>query len=271
MITKLDGIIISKYPYRERDLIVRLLLRNGKKASVIFYGGKGGGSKKKSSILELGFLVEVELQKSREDSEIFTAKEWVLKWHHDNIRNNYQAYCLLCFFSEISERLALEAQFKNYESEISSSDKEAGPFRVLSNALVYLEKSLSAREQNALFLPYGQILIFITKLAVEMGVFPASDTCTLCGGDLEAIGPKILSAEHGGYQCGRCTDIGQDSGDEAIYQAMMRIARTPYQAILPLPLGAVDLSMAKKVLHYVCYQFNIIPETLKTMRAVLAN
>ncbi len=263
MITKIDGVIISKHPYRERDLLVRLLLRNGKKITVMFYGGKGGGVRKKSSVLEIGFLIEIELQKNRAETELFTAKEWVLKWHHDLIRQNYLAFCLLCFFSELIQHLATEAEFKNYESEIHH-DGDGGLFRVLSNALVYLEKSLL--DMTGKFLLYDQVFIFLTKLAVELGIFPESDVCVLCGHSIKDGGLKVLSMEHGGYQCFRCTDLGFSNDDTAIYLKMLFISHKQYRDILlDYP---VDSSEAKKVLHYVCYQFNITPETLKTLQSI---
>ncbi len=44
---KIEGILIKKIPYKERDIIGTLLLRSGMQVSAIFYGGAGGGKNKK--------------------------------------------------------------------------------------------------------------------------------------------------------------------------------------------------------------------------------
>ena len=98
MQTKVEGLVLSKIPYDERHLIVNLLLRTGRKISVVFYGGRGGGKKQKSSIIELGFMLSVELSQAKTNTEVYHAKEWNMIWHHDLIRNNHNAFYLMCFF-----------------------------------------------------------------------------------------------------------------------------------------------------------------------------
>ena len=79
---KVEGIVIQKTPFKERDIICHLLLRTGKTLAVYFYGGRGGGKKAKGSIIETGFMLSVELQRQRKtlDSPMHIAKEYSLIW-----------------------------------------------------------------------------------------------------------------------------------------------------------------------------------------------
>ena len=98
MQNKIEGLVLSKVPYDERHIIANLLLRSGRKVAVVFYGGRGGGKKQKSSIIELGFMLSVELAHAKTNSDIYHAKEWNLVWNHDLIRLDHTAFYLMCFF-----------------------------------------------------------------------------------------------------------------------------------------------------------------------------
>ena len=65
METKLLGLLISKHSFSGRNFIGKVLLKEGQIITVSFYGGAAGGSKKKSSILEVGFVLAIELQKNK--------------------------------------------------------------------------------------------------------------------------------------------------------------------------------------------------------------
>lgn len=73
--TKIEGILLSKLPYKDRHLICHMLLRSGKKVGVIFYGGAGGGKKMKSTNLELGHMIKVELKHSNKNKELYSLAE----------------------------------------------------------------------------------------------------------------------------------------------------------------------------------------------------
>ena len=74
----LEGIIIYKSPFKERDLIIKLLKRDGTVSTVMFYGGQGGGKNKKPSLLDLGAMIEVTIKEQSKhiQSDILIAKEW---------------------------------------------------------------------------------------------------------------------------------------------------------------------------------------------------
>ncbi len=161
---KIEGLILNKVPFKERDLICTLLLRSGKKLSVLFPGGMGGGKKKKSHNLEVGNLFSVELMGTfNREKKIYKAKEWQLKWFHERMRNSYMAVCLLAFFVDFCKQSSVEASLE-VESDLAGEGEFVGFFKVLSNALVLLE---SIQERL-----WEQAFIFLAKLSLELGVFP---------------------------------------------------------------------------------------------------
>ena len=191
--TKIEGIILSKLPYKERHLICNLLLRSGKKISVIFYGGRGGGKKHKSTVLELGRMLRVELKQSSKQRDLYSAKEWTLLWSHERIRSNHNAFYLMCFYLELLSKISqveiMDGHSKSFES------CQEGNFRVLSNALVFLEDSL----KDNLFQKEAALSIFMGKLLLEHGIFPHLSTCCLSDEALTDHSDVALLPEEGGF------------------------------------------------------------------------
>ncbi len=263
MQNKIDGIIISKVPYDDRHLICHLLLRSGKKVSVVFYGGRGGGEKQKSSILELGYLIEVELRESRSTKDLYQAKEWKVNWHHEEIRKDFKAFSLLCFYLEVLNKLA---PVDNLHDEHWSHNLEmVGLFRVLSNALTYQEKSLKEKK----FFPLSQVIIFLTKLLLEQGLFPERENCCLCGEELVKFNDMHLFPEEGGFACHPCMNQkfkhGLQSGRE-LWEIMGHVSKTKYQSI-----EAVNLefkSLPHMLFNYLCFQYQINTDDFKSRSSV---
>jgi len=137
MQTKIEGLVLSKIPYDDRHIIANILLRTGRKISVVFYGGRGGGTKQKSSVIELGFMLAVELRPSKTHSDVYHAKEWNLIWHHDQIRLTHNAFYVMCFYLEIINRIAA---IENLHDVHEENTEMVGLFATLSNALVVIEK-----------------------------------------------------------------------------------------------------------------------------------
>lgn len=192
-----EGIIIQKTPYKERDIICHVLLRSGKTIPVYFYGGRGGGKKSKGSIIEIGFMLKLQLQEQRKKLEtgIFIAKEYSLLWASDKIRNNYQALCLLSFFLEFTSKIAL----KDDPVEGHGDDSE-GLFRVVSNAIFYLDHSLV----NEKFDLSTQLFIFFAKLIIELGITPNIENCRYCEKKLTESEFCLFSPVEGGFSCHDC-------------------------------------------------------------------
>lgn len=248
MLSKIEGIVISKVPYDERHIISSILLRSGRKVSVIFYGGRGGGSKQKSSIIELGFMLAIELKPGNKSSDVYTAKEWSIIWHHDKIRNNHQAFYSMCFFLEVMNKISpIENLFEFHEE----NKEMVGLFATLSNSIVLLEKSLESNE----FYPHSHSVIFFIKLFLHTGIYPEREHCTLCGQALVNFNDMYLLSEEGGFACPVCMNqrksFGLQSGRE-LWELMGHIAHKKYNELHDIKL--TYKSLPKMLFHYFCFQ-----------------
>lgn len=253
---KIEGILLSKIPYRERDLIGKLLLRSGKRVSVIFYGGRGGGSKMKPSLLELGHMLSVELKRSNENQELYSAKEWSVLWAAEHIRFEHQAFYLLCLMLEMAVKISLE---DNLHDEHQQFDLESeGIFRVLSNGIFYLEEAVKNKDFKL-----GQHLpLFLGKNMLEQGIFPSLENCISCEAPLDLSGHHFLSPEQGGFQCGSCfllahqlpQDIGLSENEKRIYPFMARLVHLAYRDYRQLP--ELDALQIRELFKFFCYQFH---------------
>lgn len=268
METKVEGILIYKIPYRERDLLTRLLLRNGKKISVVFYGGRSGGKKNRSSFLELGHFLGIELRKKTKghDQDLFEAKECSLKWSYSRIRFNIKAYYLMVFFCELADKLALKVDLNNYQ-DIES----IGPFRILSSALYYLEDALKDEDFDILKI-YGA---YLGRFLYELGVAPLMTNCLNCEesfGESPSIGNFSFE---GGFSCLSCQDAVNEkycnnalqenvSASQKIYFFLSLVKKLPFANYSQLP--SLDFAVMKELFKYLCYQFNISEKEFKSSR-----
>lgn len=245
MDTKVEGIIISKTPYRDRDCIASLLLRSGEKITVLFYGGMGGGKKNKSSLIELGFLLNVELKGNVKEQDMQVAQEWNLKWFYKNIRLNHKLYYQLTFFCELI-------------SKISSNDDSI--FTILSNAIFRLEMQSEKGDHT---------LIFLSKLIIVLGVFPEFNTCSLCGLGLDNLEFELRS-DHGGFCCQNCVEakISNFTSHKAIRELLLQVAQTKYQDIsLNIRDGGGAILLI--LLNYLCFHFGLRQMDFKSLSLVL--
>lgn len=262
MQTKIEGLVLSKIPYDERHIIAHLLLRSGRKVSVVFYGGRGGGAKQKSSVIELGFMLSIELQKTSSAKDIYHAKEWSLVWHHDLLRQNFTAFYLVCFFLEVINKISPS---ENLHEVHDDNVEMVGLFATLSNALVAIEKSLALNG----FYPHSHAVIFLTKILLHLGVFPERENCTICGINLEGLNDMYLIAEEGGFACPTCMNqrksYSVQSGRE-LWELMGHVAHTKYSEINEIKLEFK--SLPKMLFHYFCFQFHFEIKDFKTASLV---
>ncbi len=253
---KIEGLLISKTPFKERDLIGRILLRNGKYVSILFHGGRGGGTKKKASVLELGFMFAIDLQYSRGGSEIYRAREWSPIWVHHDIRNHTKAFYLLCFFCEVMS-------FASFEENLHDSDDDGnleGLFRVCSNALFLCEKELKEKR----FDMHKNLMLFLSKLLLEQGVFPRIESCRICGNYLHQFDTLSLVSEKGGFACENCQKGG--SLGKELWRFLGISSQTKYQDFqFEAPERIPMESMTTALLQYFNFQFQLSNNSFKSL------
>jgi len=252
VITKVEGIILSKTPFKDRHLICRLLLRNGEKISAIFYGGQGGGTKKKSSFIELGHLVKLELTRAKATASIFSVKEWTLSWHHNEIRKNHKAFYLLCFFLEVSDKVVVEANL--YDDLYDESPNLESMFKVLSNAIFYLEKRVMISKDDFSV----DLFLFLAKTLIEQGVFPERNHCVLSGHDLVDVSEMSLLNEQGGFADSSC--LNDDMRDlkvnsKELWAFLCQAAVNKYGEFEKIE--NIPKEYSNRLVDYLCYQIQM--------------
>lgn len=251
---RLEGIIIQKTPYKERDLICKLLLRDGTLATVYFYGGKGGGKKNKGTILEIGFMIKVLLAPRRKklDRDIQIAQEWDLLWESKQIRQNYKAFYLMTFFCEFLQKIAPEKDF-TYDED---SPENMGIFKVASNAFYFLEQSLS----EGSFKVESHLLMFLTKMTFHLGVAPDLSRCVHCSHDLESYAYILFEPSGGGFSCSECSNgIGKVESESAreLRDLALNILETPYKDWKKN--STEKRGPCEAVFNFLCHQFQWQP------------
>ena len=249
-----EGVILSKYPYGERHLICHLLLRNGSKVSIIFMGGRGGGKKHKPGVLELGYLIKVELRRMRSTADLFVAKEWSLGWVHQNIRFHYRAFEVMCFFLELVGKIAVE---EDLHAPSSMGGGHERTFGTLANGLFYLEERTAAKQ----FSPTYDASLFVSKLLMAQGVFPVLRECVFCGINFGSESAVTFVPEQGGFACTGC-DPRQQGEEGGLWQFLRRTGGTSYKE-LAWEEGVESLRPGL-LLSYFCYQFHLDIGRIKT-------
>ncbi len=252
-----EALVMQKHPFRERDVIVKLLARNGQLLNMIFYGGRGGGVKKKSSLIELGHCLKIELKKKKLSTDnLLVAKEWSLKWNSDKIRLNHNAFYLMNFMFEILLKLHLESDEMDEEGE----HKEL--YVLLSNALFFLQKSL----EKGAFVLNQHLNIFLVKLLYNVGILPDTEHCVHCQKELR--GTFIFEPGNGGFSC--CFSEGIKKFDIALAQSIHQAFKTilPLKYEEALALNCSDSEVSKALFHFYCYQFHFQKQNFKSAQMI---
>lgn len=249
-----EGIVIHRTPYKERDLIVKLLLRNGLVGSFYIYGGQGGGKKHKPSIFEIGAMIRLMIkeQKARvESSELMICAEHQSIWKPDSVRHDIKAFYLVCLYFELIQKISLPFRPGN---DFEAQDQE-GIFAVTSNALFYLEDALKKGQ----FEPPQQLTLFMVKLLFHLGIMPDTDNCSYCQNELLEMDSVVFLPANGQFACQQCSPGENEKG------LLMRIKKGyqtkfgEYQEFIGTNFPDCD-----KLIQYFCHQYHLRPVELKS-------
>ncbi len=268
----IEGIVLSKTTYKERDLICDLLLRSGKKQTVYFYGGRGGGKNNKGSIIEVGFMLAVELgpKKKAVETSISIAKEYKLLWRADLIRNDFQAFYLASFYLEYITKIAVD----HHAHEFDHEHHDEGLFNVLSNALFYLNHSL----ENQSFDLHTHLFIFLAKLSAHLGITPSTDLCVFCDSHLAQENMCLFDHQNGGFVCLDCNSKRDEflSDNNALLQeyqsghvlreALRNVVLRPYKEyalINKIARGSVEAKF-----NFINYQFGFSADQVRSWKLI---
>jgi DNA repair protein RecO len=246
-----EGIVMGATPYKDRDLIVKLLLRSGLIGNFYVYGGRGGGKHHKPTQFELGNMMKVMI-KDRKNGELMVAAEYERLWEPKNIRYNIQAFYLVCLYFELLGKFAQVFELGTSDHE---HDDHAGIFSVVSNALFYLDQSLTDKDFKA----EQQLNLFLIKLLFHLGIMPDTDHCSFCSTDIDqSTGASFISA-NGQFACLQCVTAENEFG---FLQRMKFGYQTKYQDY-GVFTGS-SFQEADKLIQYFCHQFHLRPVELKS-------
>lgn len=250
-----EGIILSKIPYKEKDLICKVLLRSGKTLSFYFYGGRGS-SKSKSSFLELGHMIQILQASNPKESGIQIAKEYSLLWEGKKIRLNYRAFYLACFVLEVVQRISVEDHVDSYEQ----SEFE-GIFKICSNLLFHVDKSLEEEKFNL----KAAAFVFLAKLLQELGALPDLNRCGTCEADLTFGHVAQFIPLEGHFICQDCGERNEFDAQgllSSLKQALNRPIRDYWL------VGDIENPLYIQLFNYLCYQFELKKENIKTWSTI---
>lgn len=266
-----EGIVIHKTVYKEKDIICDLLLRSGKKLSLYIYGGKGGGKNQKGSIVEHGFMLKCTLNPRRKkiESELHIVKEYQLIWSPKFIRNDFKAFYLSTFFYEIVSKIAIE-------ESLDFEDKEhQGLFNVLSNALFFLDHSL----ENHHFNNHAHLFLFLSKLTIQLGILPTLDECVLCDTKFKEFELCLFDAQSGGFVCTDCTSqkdeflsdnkslLAENQHSQQMRRLLTMIKNIQYKNYKDI--GEVMAGANIGLFNYINYQFGFDQGDFKSWKLLL--
>ena len=257
----MEGLVLQKTPFQERHLICHLLGRNGQKFSVLFYGGRGGGPKKKASVLDLGAMLKMELHYGRRTHHLHKAQEWSLLWRHKNIRTSHKAFSLMCFYLEMTAKMAPE---DNLFEQGKGEGGHTGLFTVLGNALFLLEKTCRKENHNIFF----SLLLFLSKLLIAEGLFPEIHRCIITGERINSGEQCYLLNDYGGFAKVHALNKKDLSPHGLEIHGRLRIfliktARTKYLDMVEEV--SIDRPCFDLLLDYGLYQFHFEKNNLKSL------
>ena len=254
-----EGILIHRVAYKERDLIVKLLLRSGHVGSFYVYGGQGGGKKQKPTSFELGAMLRIHI-KDKKSTDLMVVNEHSRLWAPQNIRHNIQAFYLTCLYFEVLQKFA--APFQN--GDFVTSENE-GIFSVVSNALFYMDEALGKQG----FVPEQHLSLFMIKLLFHLGIMPDTDSCSYCQTDLLNLTHVSFLPANGQFSCPQCL-VNANSYIENEKGFLLRIKKgyqTKYQDYHEF--FGTTFSEGDKLIQYFCHHFQLKPVELKSYSLLL--
>ncbi len=249
-----EGIVIQRVPYKERDLIVKLLLRNGYVGSFYIYGGQGGGKSHKPSIFELGSMMKILIKdkKKIDSSDLMVSAEHQRSWEPQSIRHDIKAFYLVCLYFELIQKFAIPYQHGTSDHE--NMDHE-GVFSVVSNALFYIEDALKKNQ----FVPHQQLTLFMIKLLFHLGIMPDTDNCSYCQTGLLENDSVVFMPANGQFACQQCSQGDNEKGFLLRIKMGYQTRYQDYANFLGTTFPECD-----KLIQYFCHQYHLRPVELKS-------
>lgn len=254
---EIEGIILQVVPFKERDLIFKLLTRNGEVASLFNYGGQGGGKSFRPRLIQQGFLIKSLHQvkkKGLEESNLMIVSDIQVKWEPLHIRHNVEAYYLQSYFLEVILKIA-----PSFHPDHSFVNENESLFNVLSNALFYSDQSL----KNNDFKKMGHLFLFTVKTLFHSGLAPDGDYCVVCSDVL--LDESYLHIKEGGFCCPKCMNTDVQTSPRTRFW-LREALTTKYQDYQKL--NNVHVEVLTEILQFFFYHNQMNPLDIKSKSLV---
>ncbi len=249
----LEGIVIQVIPQKERDLIARVLLREGTAIGVYVYGGMGGGKNSKPRLFEPGNMLRMELRTGKSgytsSETLQVVAEQTLLWQASHIRHDARGFALACLYLEIILKTALPYAADNAKA----TQEHGGLFNVLSNGLFHLDQALAKKD-----LAWEvHLILFMAKFLLHLGILPDENECVFCGCELKDEACAPLVPQQGGFCCSQCiTQVEGPLEKESPVRALLAQAvRTHFQDWASFPM--VPSAINTQLIQFWCFHFQV--------------
>lgn len=248
-----EGIVIHRVPYKERDLIVKLLLRNGLVGSFYIYGGQGGGKNHKPTIFEIGSMIKMTTKDQKSNGELrdlMISSEHQRIWEPQSIRHDIKAYYLVCLYIELIQKFSI-----SYQPGGEENMDQQGVFSVVSNALFFMQDAL-AKEQ---FVPHQHLSLFMIKLLYHLGIMPDTDHCSYCETALMEETSAVFLPDQGQFACSQCSSGDNEKGFLLRIKKGYQTRYQNYADFIGTNFGECD-----RLIQYFCHHYNLNRVELKS-------
>ncbi len=236
-----DGLVLKVYPFKDKDLVVSVLLRNGKKRSLFLRGAKNNQKAFRDPIDHAHlFTFCYSPRRSTLANRLISSSEWNCQWAPSSIRHNVDAYYLTCLFIDCIDRAAMEHDDSEEGNSLQSTVGDF--FRLLSNALFFLNQAAAQKQ----VVPQTHFLLFFVKFLQYLGLFPQIQHCLSCQKHLpshiQSQQTVFFHLEKGGFTCQQCEgkdDYIQDELD--LWSLFLLVGQSKYSDYEQIPYFSPSL------------------------------
>lgn len=259
-----EGIILNKTPFKERHLVSRVLLKNGKKISVNFLGGQGGGKKMKSSVVQLGHGIRFSLTgKLKEGDQLNLCKDFKPLWSPQKIRDNHRAFYLMCFFLEFLDKISLTEDLQSRTRLQQINFEDLGLYNVLSNSLFFMDEALQSGEFNS----HKFLSIFFAKLVFQLGLTPNLEIEYFSEIPLVKVPCIQLSFENGAFIDGDKVEVQERMDHKDVWEFLKACWNFKFKDHKNIP--EIDANVPNVLLSYLFFQLGFSKSDFRSLELVL--
>lgn len=226
-------IVLSQIIYQDHHLLINVLNQNGHVYTLLCLGGQGSSKKQLGKKIDIGHILEVNALKENHKTAHLYLKEFEVIWSPWKIRNNYQAWCILNFFLEVSLKVASskELNIKEWE-QVKLENNNSKEYEVLVKFLFWIEELAQNKIDN--YQTSSICLFFLVKVLTLQGMIPIMDKCYICESDLTLQNIAVFHQPN--FLCTTCNQRQEWSVN--LWRFMNFARHTKYETLRKLALDS---------------------------------